>query len=287
MRTDTHAERNHKIVAAIVVAVMAAAGIGAVVFNANHHVTKHTARAAAPAAAFPDTLAPQASQANGDATTGGANPPPLTNSAASDSATNGAAGAADSAAQSTAPATGSSPPAANSATPPATSPPSSSPPAASSSGPAAGPRHTSDARDSGASNGATNMASSDNALRYAPTGEAAVVTASSRLEADGSTAFGNGRMLETSAQVPSSLQARAAGADAANADRRITRAVQSQIAEDTLSQRSTLDVTTINGVVILTGTVANPDVVQHVKEVVQQVRDVRGVDATAVQVSAI
>jgi hypothetical protein len=39
--------------------------------------------------------------------------------------------------------------------------------------------------------------------------------------------------------------------------------------------------------VILTGTVANPDVVQHVKEVVQQVRDVRGVDATAVQVSAI
>jgi osmotically-inducible protein OsmY len=81
------------------------------------------------------------------------------------------------------------------------------------------------------------------------------------------------------------MQARAAGADSANPDRLITSAVQSQIASDSVSQAANLAVTTINGVVILTGTVPNADAVEHVKQVVQQVKDVKGVDATAVRVS--
>ena len=53
---------------------------------------------------------------------------------------------------------------------------------------------------------------------------------------------------------------------------RITSAVQSQIAADSTTQRSALAVTTINGIVILTGTVPAPNVVEHVKDVVQQVQ---------------
>jgi osmotically-inducible protein OsmY len=63
--------------------------------------------------------------------------------------------------------------------------------------------------------------------------------------------------------------------------------VQSQIAADSTTGRSALGVTTIDGIVILTGTVPTPNVVDHVKQVVEQVRDVRGVDATALQISTI
>src|SRR5262245_33581489 len=72
MRTDTHAERNHKIVVGTVVAVIAAAGIGTLAMNAHRLVVTRSARLAAPAAAFPDKLAPQASPALE------ANPPPVT-----------------------------------------------------------------------------------------------------------------------------------------------------------------------------------------------------------------
>ena len=81
------------------------------------------------------------------------------------------------------------------------------------------------------------------------------------------------------------MQARAAGADSANSDRLTTDAVKSQIAADSAGQAANLSVTTINGVVILTGTVPSADAVEHVKQVVQQVKDVKGVDATAVRVS--
>ena len=75
------------------------------------------------------------------------------------------------------------------------------------------------------------------------------------------------------------------GADSVNSDRMITTAVQSQIAADTTGQGANLAVTTLNGVVILTGTVPSADAVEHVKQVAQQVKDVKGVDATAVRVS--
>jgi osmotically-inducible protein OsmY len=79
------------------------------------------------------------------------------------------------------------------------------------------------------------------------------------------------------------MQARAAGADSANSDHMITNAVQSQIAADPAGAQ--LAVNTINGVVILTGTVPSADAIQQVKQAAQQVKDVKGVDATAVRVS--
>ncbi len=79
------------------------------------------------------------------------------------------------------------------------------------------------------------------------------------------------------------MQARAAGADSADADRTITTAVQSQIASDPAG--AGLAVNTINGVVILTGSVTSADAIAHVKQAAEQVKDVKGVDATAVRVS--
>jgi len=84
-------------------------------------------------------------------------------------------------------------------------------------------------------------------------------------------------------EVSTTMQARAAGGDSANSDRLITSAVQSQIATDAAG--AAVQVNTINGVVILTGTVPTADAVEHVKQVAQQVKDVKGVDATAVRVS--
>ncbi len=84
-------------------------------------------------------------------------------------------------------------------------------------------------------------------------------------------------------EVTTTMQARAVGADSANSDHIITSAVQSQIAADAAG--SQLAVSTINGVVILTGSVPTADAVEHVKQVAQQVKDVKGVDATAVRVS--
>ena len=87
-------------------------------------------------------------------------------------------------------------------------------------------------------------------------------------------------------EVGSVAQARAAGGDAANPDRMITEAVQTQIAAATADAGARIAVNTINGLVILTGTAPSADVVEHVKQVVQQVRNVQGVDATAVHVSS-
>ena len=194
--------RNHRIVVGIVVGLIAVAGIGSVIVNANRHgVVRNTSNSATPAAAYPDSLAPQAGQATSlEDGSAPAVPPP-----ASDNPLPPAASAAEPAA---------SPPVAG-ATPPAASatPPSSS----------------------GAARGTVDQG---------PAGESAVVTVSSKLESDRgttATAFGNGRLAsDVSAQVPSEEQARASGADAANADRQITSLVQSQIAADSTTQRSAL-----------------------------------------------
>ncbi len=79
------------------------------------------------------------------------------------------------------------------------------------------------------------------------------------------------------------MQAKAASADSATSDRMITDAVQSQLQADAAGQGAPLSVNTINGVVILTGTAPSADVVEHAKQVAQQVRGVKGVDTTAVK----
>jgi osmotically-inducible protein OsmY len=104
---------------------------------------------------------------------------------------------------------------------------------------------------------------------------------------DASSAAGSGAVPALSGgEVTTTMQARAAGADSVDSDRMITTEAQSKIAADTAGQGAALAVTTINGVVILTGTAPSTDTVEHVKQAVQQIKDVKGVDATAVKVSS-
>jgi len=258
-RTDRSAERKHKVVVGIAVGVVAVIAIAAIASNAHRYsIARNGATVPAattdqltpPGEAPPDTQAPTTNAAPGE---------PIVPA--------GDAASQDSPSQQSAP-------------------PSDAPQSDGASPPSAGARPTSDM----GSPGAAGFPLIDTVLRRSPSGEAAVTT-SGRFEVDAratTTAFGNGRLANDPGVEPASAErVRAVGGDAADVDRQITGAVQSQLASDSLTQRAALAVTTIDGVVILTGTAPNAGVVEHLKQVVQQVRDVRGVDATAVKVSSI
>lgn len=87
-------------------------------------------------------------------------------------------------------------------------------------------------------------------------------------------------------EVTTTTQAGAASAESGSVDGSITNAVKSQIAADASGQGADIAVTTINGVVVLSGTAPTPDVLEHVKQVVRQVKDVKDVDASAVKISS-
>ena len=67
-------------------------------------------------------------------------------------------------------------------------------------------------------------------------------------------------------------------------DIRITTAVQSEIAPDSSSKDANVGVTTTNGIVVLTGTMATQDAIDHVKGVAEKVKDVKSVDISALKV---
>jgi hyperosmotically inducible protein len=69
--------------------------------------------------------------------------------------------------------------------------------------------------------------------------------------------------------------------DLAAADSQITTDVKSQIAGDTLTKDVTIGVTTTHGVVVLTGSLASQDAIDHVKDFVGKVKDVKSVDGSA------
>jgi hyperosmotically inducible periplasmic protein len=72
--------------------------------------------------------------------------------------------------------------------------------------------------------------------------------------------------------------------DTATSDIRITTAVQSEIAADSSSKDANVGVTTTNGIVVLTGTMATQDAIDHVKGVAEKVKDVKSVDISALKV---
>jgi len=71
------------------------------------------------------------------------------------------------------------------------------------------------------------------------------------------------------------------GTDLAPSDSQITDNVKSQIAGDGLSNDTNIGVTTTEGVVALTGNLASQDAIDHVKDVVGKVKDVKSVDTSA------
>jgi hyperosmotically inducible protein len=78
----------------------------------------------------------------------------------------------------------------------------------------------------------------------------------------------------------------ALGTETATADIRITTAVKSEIAADSSSKDANVGVTTTNGVVVLTGTMATQDAIDHVKGVAEKVKDDKSVDASALRITS-
>jgi len=73
-------------------------------------------------------------------------------------------------------------------------------------------------------------------------------------------------------------------ATAVASDTQITTDVKSEIAVDSQSKDAAIGVSTTNGVVALTGSLASQDAIDHVKIVVARVKDVKSVDASALTV---
>jgi len=76
------------------------------------------------------------------------------------------------------------------------------------------------------------------------------------------------------------------GTELVAADSQITTDVKSEIAGDTLTKDVTIGVTTTRGVVALTGSLASQDAIDHVKDAVGKVKDVKSVDTTALILAA-
>jgi hyperosmotically inducible protein len=61
--------------------------------------------------------------------------------------------------------------------------------------------------------------------------------------------------------------------------------VKSRLAADAVTKDANISVTTTQGVVVLSGTLASQDAVDHVKQVAQNVQDVKSVDTSALKVT--
>jgi hyperosmotically inducible protein len=72
-----------------------------------------------------------------------------------------------------------------------------------------------------------------------------------------------------------------ASTEFAASDSQITTDVKSAIAADSLSKDFNIGVTTIHGVVVLTGNLASQDAIDRVKDVAGKVKDVKSVDTSA------
>jgi hyperosmotically inducible periplasmic protein len=124
----------------------------------------------------------------------------------------------------------------------------------------------------------------------APTGTAS--TDSSANAGSNSVAKNDDSVKPADASIAPAAPAAAAAApegapavDVANADTKITTEVKSRLAADSVTKDADLSVNTSQGVVVVTGTVATQDAVDHVKLVAQNVPDVKSVDTSALKVS--
>ncbi len=131
------------------------------------------------------------------------------------------------------------------------------------------------------------MAATAPAPAAAPTGTGS--TDASNAGSD--TVAKNGDSVKPADESPAAPAAAAAPAEAAptvdvaNADSKITTEVKSRLAADSITKDADISVNTTQGVVVVTGTVASQDAVDHVKLVAQNVPDVKSVDTSALKVS--
>jgi len=86
---------------------------------------------------------------------------------------------------------------------------------------------------------------------------------------------------QATSSSPADDQKVGASTEFAASDSQITNDVKSEIAGDSLSKDVNIGVTTTHGVVALTGSLASQDAIDHVKDVVGKVKDVKSVDTSA------
>ena len=299
---NTDVQKTHKLVVGAGVALIAAVGIGVVAVDV-HRVVLTRGSASSPPVALPDTTAPQASNQTPETA-----PPPMAEGVPPAAGSSSAAAAAAADATPTAPQASVAAPKSTAKESPVAATHQRSKPSEPKSGESA-------VTPPAAFNATKPSVAEETAMARVPADSAksdtSALATSSSAAGGGALVGSNGGTIDAApgavdshtgtaaaeatapsgapalsgGEVTTTMQARAAGADSANSDRLTTDAVKSQIAADSAGQAANLSVTTINGVVILTGTVPSADAVEHVKQVVQQVKDVKGVDATAVRVS--
>jgi hyperosmotically inducible periplasmic protein len=90
----------------------------------------------------------------------------------------------------------------------------------------------------------------------------------------------------SSATTATDAQEGATSNEPAGSDRRITAELKSQFAADSISKNVDIGVTTTQGVVVLTGTLATQDAIDHVKNVAEKVEDVKSVDTSAMKITS-
>ncbi|MEO8304813.1 MAG: BON domain-containing protein [Betaproteobacteria bacterium] len=91
----------------------------------------------------------------------------------------------------------------------------------------------------------------------------------------------NNLKIATSVQVPGASGSNIAKTESALADSWITTKVKSEILADSMSRVMGVSVETTGGVVVLKGSLANKDAVEHVTNIAGRVDGVRSVDASA------
>jgi hyperosmotically inducible protein len=131
------------------------------------------------------------------------------------------------------------------------------------------------ATDAVASNATATRTGSAAATRDEPAAETLVSSVDRAKSADESTS------LPTTSSSPAEEQKLATSNESAASDSQITADVKSAIAGDSLSRDFNIGVTTIRGVVVLTGSLASQDAIDHVKEVAGKVQGVISVDTSA------
>jgi BON domain len=86
---------------------------------------------------------------------------------------------------------------------------------------------------------------------------------------------------------PTDDQRMGTSTEPAASDSQITTDVKSQLAGDSLSKDVNIGVSTTDGVVTLTGTLANQTTIDHVKDVAGRVKDVKSVDTSALVLASL
>ena len=93
------------------------------------------------------------------------------------------------------------------------------------------------------------------------------------------------KSVDNTLRTPGSSE-KIAKAERVISDSWITTKVKSHLLADSVSKGLNVDVTTVHGVVVLKGELANQDAIDHVKDLASQVEGVKSVDVSALTVAA-